>query len=239
MMRILPPSERTPADYLMLRPMSAFTEALRVLRTVIVYSKPDLSTRVIAITSAVPDEGKTTISVCLARVAAMSGQKAVVVDCDLRKQSLNDIVSVETDVGILHVLAGEKSWREAIVRDHASDAHVLPVATPSFTPRDVFGSDAMAKLIGELRKEYELVILDCAPILAVAETRVVVKHADAVVVVARAGRSVAGAVRTAVAQTEGAGGKVLGVALNYVEPNWQSYGDSLYFHQAKSYYSVS
>lgn len=239
MMRLLPPSERTPAGYLVGRPMSAFTEALRVLRTVIVYSKLDLSTRVVAITSAVPDEGKTTISVCLARVAAMSGQKAIVVDCDLRKQSLNDIIDVETEAGILHVLAGEKSWRDAVVRDPASDADVLPVATPSFTARDVFGSDAMAKLVGELRKEYDLVVLDCAPILAVAETRVVVKHADAVVVVARAGKSAVGAVRAAIAQTEGAGGNVIGVALNCVQPQWQSYADSLYFHQAKSYYTVS
>lgn len=239
MMRLLPPAERTPAGYLVGRPMSAFTEALRVLRTVIVYSKLDLSTRVVAITSAVPDEGKTTISVCLARVAAMSGQRVIVVDCDLRKQSINDIIDVDTDVGILHVLAGEKSWRDAVLRDPASDADVLPVATPSFTPRDVFGSDAMAKLIAELRHEYELIILDCAPILAVAETRVIVKQADAVVIVARAGRSPVGAVRTAVAQTESAGGKVLGLVLNYVEANSQSYADSLYFQQAKTYYSVS
>lgn len=239
MMRLLPPSERTPAGYLIGRPMSAFTEALRVLRTVIVYSNLDFSKRVVAVTSAVPDEGKTTISVCLARIAAMSGQKAIVVDCDLRKQSLNDIVDVNTDIGILHVLAGEKSWRDAVVRDPASDADVLPVATPSFTPRDVFGSDAMAKLVDELRQEYDLVVLDCAPILAVAETRIIVKQADATVIVARAGKSAVGAVRGAVQQTEGAGGKVLGVALNCVQPQWQSYGDSLYFHQAKSYYSVS
>ena len=239
MMRLLPPSERTPAGYLVGRPMSAFTEALRVLRTVIVYSKLDLSTRVVAITSAVPDEGKTTISVCLARVAAMSGQKVVVVDCDLRKQSINDIVDANTEVGILHVLAGEKSWREVIVHDPASEADILPVATPSFTPRDVFGSGAMARLVSELRQEYELVILDCAPILAVAETRILVKQADTTVLVARSGRTPVGALRAAVAQTEQAGGKVLGVALNRVLPHWQTFSDSLYFNESKSYYSVS
>ena len=66
-----------------------------------------------------------------------------------------------------------------------------------------------------------------------------VKHADTVVVVARAGRSAVGAVRSAIQQTEAAGGKVLGVALNCVLPHWQSYADSLYFYQSKSYYSVS
>jgi polysaccharide biosynthesis transport protein len=239
MMRQMPPAERHPSGYLVGRPMSAFTEALRVLRTVIVYSKLDFSVKVVAITSALPDEGKTTISMCLARVAAMSGQRVCVVDCDLRKQSINDVIDIETDVGILQVLAGEAPWRSAIVRDPNSDAHVLPVATSGFTPRDVFGSDAMSRLVSELRAHYDLVVLDCAPILAVAETRVLVKHADTVVIVARAGRSHIGAVRTAVAQTETAGGKVLGVALNCVLPHWQSYADSLYFYQAKSYYSVS
>lgn len=239
MMRQMPPAERHPSGYLVGRPMSAFTEALRVLRTVIVYSKLDFSVKVVAITSALPDEGKTTISMCLARVAAMSGQRVCVVDCDLRKQSINDVIDIETDVGILQVLAGEAPWRSAIVRDPNSDAHVLPVATSGFTPRDVFGSEAMERLVGELRNHYDLVILDCAPILAVAETRILVKHADTVVLVARAGRSAIGAVRSAVAQTEAAGGKVLGIALNCVLPHWQSYADSLYFYQSKSYYSVS
>jgi capsular exopolysaccharide synthesis family protein len=239
MMRQMPPAERHPSGYLIGRPMSAFAEALRVLRTVIVYSRLDFSVKVVAVTSALPDEGKTTISMCLARVAAMSGQRVVVVDCDLRKQSINDVLDVETDVGILQVLAGEAPWRSAIVRDPNSDAHVLPVATSGFTPRDVFGSDAMSRLVADLRSHYDLVVLDCAPILAVAETRVLVKHADTTVVVARAGRSATGAVRTAVQQTESAGGKVLGIVLNCVQPHWQSYADSLYFYQSKSYYSVS
>lgn len=239
MMRQMPPAERHPSGYLVGRPMSAFTEALRVLRTVIVYSKLDFSVKVVAVTSALPDEGKTTISMCLARVAAMSGQKVCVVDCDLRKQSINDVIDIETDVGILQVLAGEAPWRSAIVNDPNSDAHVLPVAASGFTPRDVFGSDAMANLIGDLRQHYDLVILDCAPILAVAETRILVAQADTTVLIARAGRTPIGAMRAAVAQTEAANGNVLGIALNYVVPRWQSYTDSLYFDQSKSYYSVS
>lgn len=239
MMRQMPPADRHPAGYLIGRPMSAFTEALRVLRTVIVYSKLDFSVKVVAVTSAVPDEGKTTISMCLARVAAMSGQRVIVVDCDLRKQSINDVIDIEAETGILQVLAGETHWRSAIVTDPGSEAHVLPVATSGFTPRDVFGSDAMERLISELRANYDLVILDCAPILAVAETRILVKQADTTVVVARAGTSAIGAVKSAISQTENAGGKVLGVALNCVQPMWSSYADSLYFYDSKSYYSVS
>ncbi len=239
MMRQMPPADRHPSGYLVGRPMSAFTEALRVLRTVIVYSKLDYSVKVVAVTSALPDEGKTTISMCLARVAAMSGQRVCVVDCDLRKQSINDVIDIETDVGILQVLAGEAPWEAAIVRDPLSEAHVLPVAASGFTPRDVFGTEAMSKLIDDLRANYDLIILDCAPILAVAETRIVVAKADTTVLIARAGRTPIGAMRAAAQQTEAANGNVLGIALNYVVPRWQSYSDTLYFDQAKSYYSVS
>jgi capsular exopolysaccharide synthesis family protein len=239
LMQQMPPAERHPASYLVSRPMSAFTEALRVLRTVVVYSKLDFSVKVVAITSAMPNEGKTTIAMCLARVAAMSGQRVCVVDCDLRKQSINDVVDVASDVGILQVLAGEASWRNAIVQDPISDLHVLPVAASGFTPRDVFGSDSMSKLVRELRAEYDLVILDCAPILAVAETRILVAQADTTVLVACAGRTPIGAMRAAASQTEAAGGNVLGIALNYVLPRWQTYADALYFSESKSYYSVS
>ncbi len=239
MMRQMPPAERHPSGYLLWRPMSAFAEALRVLRTVIVYSRLDFSVKVVAITSALPNEGKTTISICLARIAAMSGQRVCVVDCDLRMQSVSEVIAVEAPAGLLQVLAGEMPWRSAIVRDPSSEAHILPVARPGFTPRDVFGTDAMARLIGELRSEYDLVILDCPPILAVAETRILVKHADSTVVVARLGRTPVRALRAAVAQTTTAGGRVLGVALNCVLPHWQTYSDSLYFDQSKSYYSVS
>ena len=238
MMRMMPAAERHPSGYLIGRPMSAFAEALRVLRTVIVYSKLDRQVKVVAVTSALPGEGKTTVSMCLARVAAMSGQRVCVVDCDLRMQSINDVIDIETDVGILQVLAGEAPWRSAIVHDPNSDAHVLPVATAGFTPRDVFGSGAMVRLIDDLRGAYDLVILDCAPILAVAETRILVKQADTTVLVARSGKTPMKALYAAAQQTVMADGHVLGVALNCVLPHWQTYSDSLYFDQAKSYYSV-
>ena len=70
-------------------------------------------------------------------------------------------------------------------------------------------------------------------------TRIVVGRADTTVLIARAGRTAIGAMRAAVMQTEAAGGNVLGIALNYVLPRWQSYTDSLYFNESKSYYSVS
>ena len=240
-LRTMPPTSANPPGYLVERPMSGFTETLRVLRTVIVHSRIDAPTRVVAVASALPGEGKTTISMSLARVAAMSGQRVLVIDCDLRKRSINEILDIEPEVGLLQVLAGEISWRQAIRRDELTHADILPVATSNFTPLDIFGSDAMKGLLNELRKEYELIVLDCAPLLAVAETRVVTTLADGVVIIAQVGKSSADAVRTAIEHAVTAGAQVIGVVLNKVPVEGFgrfAYSDSRYYYESKSYYST-
>ena len=81
------------------------------------------------------------------------------------------VIDIETDVGILQVLAGEAPWRSAIVRDPNSDAHVLPVATSGFTPRDVFGSRAFDALLNMLQQSYDLIIIGGGPAGYVAAIR--------------------------------------------------------------------
>ncbi|MBL8551575.1 MAG: AAA family ATPase [Hyphomonadaceae bacterium] len=241
-LRSLPPMDRNPARYLVEKPMSAFAESIRVLRTAVVYSQLDRDKRVVAITSALPAEGKTTMSICLARIAAMSGQSVIVVDCDLRRRSLNAFLEREPRQGLLQVLSREASWRDVVTQDPQSHADVLPLAAAAFNPRDVFGLQETRDLVQELAEVYDLVILDCPPMLAVAETRVVVTLADFVVVVAQWGKSATHAVRTTIEQTLQAGAPVLGVALNRVDtnaPGRSSYSDTLYYYQAQKHYYSS
>ncbi|MGE0829406.1 MAG: GumC family protein [Hyphomonadaceae bacterium] len=219
----LAPASQHPAGYLVERQMSAFTEALRVLRTSILYGRIDQKVQVVAVTSALPDEGKTTVSLCLARVAALSGQKVLLIDCDLRRRSLKDVLGLEPPLGLLQVLSGEANWRQTIYVDEASGMHLLPLKDSSFTPQDVFGSDGMVKLLNELRGAYDLIVMDCAPVLAVAETRVVVSMADASVVVARWEKTPVRAVRSALAQIQSAGANVIGVVLNYIDTRVPGY----------------
>ena len=94
--------------------MSAFTEAFRVLRTTILFAAGQPKTQVVAITSALPNEGKTTVSLCLARVSALSGQRVLLIDCDLRRRSVKEVLDIEPDVGWLQGLSGEAPWRQAI-----------------------------------------------------------------------------------------------------------------------------
>jgi capsular exopolysaccharide synthesis family protein len=240
-LRLLEPSDRHPAGMAAAKPMSGFAEAFRVLKTAIAYSSVDRDNRVIAVASALPGEGKTTCSLSLARIASMSGLRVLLVDCDLRRHSLNELLNIAPQQGLLQVLAGEADWRQVIGQDEVSGVNVLPAAASTFTPRDVFGSAAMQRLLDEVRPIFDLVILDCAPVLAVADTRVIAAQADGVVVIARWGKTSIRAIADGLDQLESTGAKVIGLAINCVDPRVPgrgSYGDALYYESARQgYYS--
>lgn len=240
-LKLLAPGEQNPAGYLVDKPMSAFAEAFRVLRTAIVYSDPDRRRRIVAVTSALPDEGKTTTALCLARVAATAGERVLVVDCDLRRRSLNEALDIAPLTGLLQVLAGEKTLEEAIVHDEHTSVEILPLAEAAFSARDVFGSDAMRELIEEMRSQYDLVIFDCPPLLAVADARVIAALSDTTLLVARWGKTQFPVLRNALHQALETGADVIGVAINRVNPRSgaTSYNDALYYYKGnKGYYTT-
>jgi len=234
--RTLTPDQRHPAGYLIERQMSGFAEAFRVMRTSVLHGRLDRRTQVMAITSALPDEGKTTIALCLGRICALSGENVAVVDCDLRRQSLHDVLGLEPAHSLMDVLMGKADWRTAMVNDRETNAHFLIGKTAKFTPVDVFSSQVMHKLMSELRAHYDIIILDCAPVLAVADTRIAAGHADAAIVVVRSEKTPASAARTAVNELRKADIEVHGLVVNQLRPAYQSGADTLYYGYAKKKY---
>ena len=231
-----------PIDYVVEKPLSSFAESFRSLRTSISYSRLGDPVRVVAITSALPGEGKTTTSVCLARSAAVQGLKTIIVDCDLRRRTVNRLLNSEPTIGLLEVLSGEARLDQAIITDEASGAAFLPLAKTGFTPRDVFGTVAMDNLIAELRNRYELVILDTAPLLPIADTRVLAPKADVVVFLARWRKTPQHAVEAAFRLLAGTGAHLGGVALTQMDMKQQSkygYGDPGYYYAEYKKYYVS
>lgn len=225
-LRLSTAATQHPSTYLLDRPMSAFTEAFRVLRTTILFAAGQPKSQVVAVTSALPNEGKTTASLCLSRVAALSGQRVLLIDCDLRRRSLKEVLDIEPPVGLLQVLSGEVGWRQATYLDEPSGMCVLPLSGWGFTPKEVFGGEEMSRLLAELRGSFDLIVLDCAPVLAVAETRVAVAKADCAVLVTRWQKTPVRAVRAALQQLHDAGANIRGVALNGVDrrvPGYYSY----------------
>jgi polysaccharide biosynthesis transport protein len=235
-LRLMAPEDRHPSGYLVEKPLSPFAESFRVLRTSLIYADLQRDTKVVAITSALPGEGKTTCALSLARVAALGGQRVAIIDCDLRRRSLNTVLDIHPRSGLLEVLGGAKSWHEVRGIDEPSGAHVIPLAETPLTPRDMFSLPALERLLDRLRSEYELIILDCAPVLVAADARLVVGQADAAILVARWRKTKIIEAEEAVRQLQPSGVKVLGVAINQfnpLAPGWKRYPP----YYAREYYA--
>lgn len=230
-----------PGDYVIKKPLSSFAESFRTIRSAIRVSGIDGATKVVAITSALPGEGKTTTTLSLGRISAMAGTKTLVVDCDLRRRLLTNAISDEVPAGLLEVLSGEAKLSDVLVHDRETDMVLLPVRETTFTPRDVFGSRAFIDLLEELRAEYDQIILDTAPVLAVADTREIAGQADAVIVAARWKKSNVGVVRKALLELRASKANILGVVLNSVDLEAQArygYNTQGYYYQSyRKYYS--
>lgn len=166
----------------------------------------------------------------------------VIVDCDLRRRAVNRLFGVEPESGLLDVLNGTTSLEAALYLDAASGAHVLPLTNNSFTPKDVFNSEAMDTLLTRLGQTFDLVILDTAPVLAVADTRILASKADTVVFLTRWRTTPQKAITNSLKLLNKAGAHVAGVALVQVDMKAQArygYGDAGYYYGAyKSYYTA-
>lgn len=230
----------SPADHLLARPLSVFAESFRNLRAALLHSEVGGPVRVLAVTSSLPGEGKTTISLCLARSAAQAGVKVVVVDCDFRRQSLSQLLDRPPAVGLMEVLSGATRLDNALVED-VSGAMILPTVQRGASYHDVFHLPATDRLLQALAGRFDLVILDTAPALAVADTRVLAAKADAVLYVTRWRRTSDGAVQEGLLQLERSGAVIAGVALTQIDLRQQQrsgYGDPThYYGKYKAYYA--
>ena len=230
-----------PIDYVLQKPLSSFSEAIRGLRASLRFAgSQEQICRVIAITSALPNEGKSTTSICLARSAAQSGVKVLLVDCDIRKRGVNALLKTEPSCGLREVLLGQATLDQALLYDEGSGAWVLPIAS-SNTPAEegLFETPALNALLRELTSRFDLVLLDTAPVLAVAETRLLVAKADAVMYLAHWRKTPEKAILSALKMLDGAGAYIAGVALTQVNMRLQArygYGDASYYYAAYSNY---
>ena len=231
-LRLLSPTERHPSGYLVDKPFSSFAEGFRVIASAIRFAAGGHASKIVAITSSLPDEGKTTCALSLARLASMAGHSTILIDCDRRRHSLNELLDINPSSGLVDVLKGAVSWRDILSTDDLVGVHILASPPTSSGPRDIFNSDAVNQLFEELRQSYEFVILDCAPVLMVAETRDLASKADLVLVVGRAGKTPANAMGSTLDQLRRVEANVLGVVLNCVDPTGaggDAYSSAFYY----------
>ena len=176
---------KPPHDYVLEYPTSAFAEALRSLHTNILLSDVSKRPKTILFTSALPNEGKTTIALSLARLLANAGQRVIVIDCDLRRNTAHKLFGLENGPGLVECLTNGIPLEEHIQKDPKSPAHLLRAGEPASNPPDLLDSFPMQRILKTLAKNYELIILDSAPVLAVSDTLFLSRIVDKTVFVTR------------------------------------------------------
>lgn len=227
-----------PETQVLLKPFSAYAEAIRGVYTSLILSDVDHPPKIVLITSSLPGEGKSATAIALARLVARSGKKVLVIDSDLRKPRIHEEFGVQIKPGLIDYLAGKVSINEVLLKDTKSEAFVLPPGTHAPNPTDVFSSDNMQKLLRTLSASFDLIILDSAPLLAVSDTRNLCRLADKVLFVLRWQHTRKAAAGPAIRQIMSAGGNMAGVLLTQTDmkrlPNYT--GAVYYQRQIQKYY---
>ncbi|MBK5264643.1 MAG: polysaccharide biosynthesis tyrosine autokinase [Alphaproteobacteria bacterium] len=230
-----------PVQMIVDRPQSSFSEAFRRLRTSIQFAQPDRDSIVVAVTSALPGEGKTTSAICLARSAALAGARTILVDCDLRRRVSSSEFDPLKSIGLGALLEGKGTLDEAVFIDEASGLYILPRRPDHKSAAQFADSPAFATLIADLRDLFDFVVLDTPPVLPIDDSRVISAKADCVVMLVRWRKTPAKAVEIALRNLDEVGAHVVGASLSMVDIRAQAragFGDAGYYYNAyKSYYA--
>jgi capsular exopolysaccharide synthesis family protein len=198
-------------------PTSSVSEAYRTLRTAIQFLGLDEPKRVIAVTSAVPDEGKTTVVANLAVSFARAGQRVIVVSCDLRRPKLHDFFGDKDRSGLTSVLLGQCSLNDAVhsVKDEPR-LRVMPSGPVPPNPAEILSLDRVPEIINLLADNSDLVLIDCPPVLPVTDALLLSRLADGMLVLAAAKSTSKRDLRRTVDLLRQVHAPLMGVVLNRV-----------------------
>lgn len=195
---------------------SVQSEGYRTIRTNLQFVNVDSPVGAFVVTSASPGDGKTTVACNLAIALAQAGKKVCLVEADLRRPRISEYLQLNPGTGLTEVLAGQARVEDALQAWGNGMFRVLPPGAIPPNPSELLGSRQMAQIIANLKREYDVVILDTPPLLAVSDAAVLASQADGAVVVVRYGKSSRDAVRNAVASLEQINAMVLGTVLNAI-----------------------
>ena len=230
------PKTQLPIEAVVLHPLSGFAEAFRGVGTTLNFGAGPDAVRIIGVTSALPEEGKTTTSICLTRVLALGGARTVLVDCDLRRRSVNVLSKTEPQVGLIEILDGKATIDEALRLDEKSGAYYISLTHGSHMSKSPFSSPARSTSSSTILKaRFDLIVLDTPPLLPIVDTRIIAQKVDALALLVRWQHTPMRAVRAAIHELEAVNAPITGIALTLVNLRAQSYAGSGY----QTYYNKS
>ncbi len=231
-----------PEKYIISKPSSSFAEAHRSIHASLMFSGAGGATpKVLAVTSSIPGEGKSTATLCLAHILGRTGLKILVVEADMRRPVLRKRLGLEKGsfVSLNDVLSREPIPAGlSIYADDVSGIHVLWTDKEE-NPQKRFAAPEFQSFLSEARKQYDLVLIDTPPIMAVSDAMIIAKYAESIMFVVQWASTAKGIVKTAVKQLQQTGVPLAGAVLTQVDVKRHrgyGYGDQGYYYGGKSNY---
>lgn len=220
-------------------PRSPYVEAMRALRTALLLSRGEAPPQAVLITSSLAGEGKSTLSINLAVLLAQHGKKVLLVDSDLRRPMLNQILGVKTESGLSSILAGQCQGDPSSAMRDLEGVPALKILcagpVPPY-PSELLGSGKLRLLLEQWRREFDFVLFDGAPVLPVTDSVILSDLVDANLLIARYGATTRQSLERSYSLLSGSTGasRTIGVVVNAVEQNERSY--YAYYGYSKSEY---
>lgn len=199
-------------------PNTPISEQYRLIRSNIQFSSVDREIKTIVVTSSDPNEGKSTTAANLATVLAQLSKKVILVDVDLRKPTVHYTFNVSNLDGLTSVLKKEISLDLAIVKTHVPYLDILTCGPIPPNPSELLNSKALEIVIEELKAEYDYIVFDTPPVLAVTDSQIMASKADGVVLVVASGKTHKDRAMKTRDLLETARAKIIGVVVNRVKP---------------------
>jgi len=208
-------------------PRSPISEAYRTLRTNIDFSSIDETMQVLVVTSAGPGEGKSTTISNLAITFAQSERRVVLIDADMRKPTMHHTFRASNRVGLSSLLTRKNQLEEAVQETDVPNLFIITAGPIPPNPAEMLSSKRMTELLELLKSQFDVVLIDTPPLLAVTDAQLVASKSDGVILVMEYGSVKREAALKAKANLDTVGAKILGVVMNNVK---RSKADQAYYY---------
>lgn len=207
-----------PTLFYLSQPGSPEAEAYRSVRTSLFFRCKRAGHQVIQITSAEPQDGKTTLAANMALAMAHAGKRVLLIDADLRCPKVHQLFRLRHEIGLSDVVTGEVQFENAIQTCDIEGLSLLTAGLTPANPSELLGGPAFESLLDEWRTQYDFVIVDTPPLMAVSDPCVVASRVDGLILVVRVGKNKLNTLQRACEMLSALGITVLGAVVNNVEP---------------------
>lgn len=203
---------------------SYILEQFRTIRTNITFSMPDQQLKTILVTSSTPGEGKSTNAANLGVVFAQEGKRVLIIDGDMRKPTLHHTFKTFNKIGLSNVIAKKATYFEAVQETFITGLHVITSGPIPPNASELLSSKAMDVLLLDVKKDYDIIIVDSPPLLSVSDAQILANKCDGILLIVNTGVVDKRAVKKAKGQLSASNTKILGVVLNnYKTPRHHNY----------------